>query len=666
MKGGNKFEIVWSPIIVDHFSDYFPSEWARVLSATFAEQSLVPTIASRAQATVQHAFDLATKQAQMSVESGFAPSVSYRCQLASEADADADADADAVGYRLAIEGLTRVLAMDRRNSRLRGGGPSLGDYFFTVLRGILDQNVMRGIYRDYAATAGYFGAGLFAGLVASGIRAEWLLSRYAVLERRFELTVAGLKQMAVACRSDDDAPVVLRHLYLSSTQGDRPTGINNVMFESCTIGRGALGLVSSGSFEDCEFEAGALIRCELTTFKRCSLRGAVFAEAYRCIFDQSPLIGDTRATLKGCWFQGRAFASEATCEEIDNCHFSDREVQGVEIQALSGSYANVRFEQCWIERIAQGSVLARVSGSTIGAADDVEFAGDLIDVDFIGPVEGCRFGGATPILMQDVSFGAEGKQGGEAFYRQFCDGEATRSRVLECRFAKGTQFKNLAFHCVLRDPVFECSALGITEVWVLDLTQEMRGSFHGVAFNAIQTRGRGMVSLLVGGRVEHLRGHVARVAHALIGRVEAGALIDRYEVITSPVLHQKWGLEDAELLIEVVDGVIGAVACVGRGGEVVGAIGELCGTIDLWSPCVPLRHLRAGGTVVLAQEADPGEVFAGGAIGHFDGGKVGVWAVGSDGVRYQQFFTGVEDYEKRAGIDLVGDLFDDVKRPGGG
>ena len=55
--------------------------------------------------------------------------------------------------------------------------------------------------------------------------------------------------------------------------------------------------------------------------------------------------------------------------------------------------------------------------SVIGSAIRCEFTGDLLDVDFVGPIERCSFGNPAGMSIRNVTFGAHSDYQAEGFYR---------------------------------------------------------------------------------------------------------------------------------------------------------------------------------------------------------------------------------------------------------
>ena len=631
----------WPASLVEHFSQFFADQWDQIIITTLAENRLPVAATGYIISALQTVIDNSTESARLALSSGFSPSWEYP-SLFDEPAADHYPETALQTVTDVIQG---IIQTDRRDYRGRAGQATLGDYFFASLRTAIKKGVVRNCITNHHAAARHVGETAYYAMLSSGISADTLLHSYAARQLRFPITGKVLTQVAAAF--PDNEIREFRRLSIVASDDLPAASINEVILQDCEIGEQAFGHICNGFFEDCELCASAIGHCQQSTFKNChSFDPAVPATGH-----QAPPRFDE------CLFYDAFFdGSDGACE-LRNCAFSDSDISGLRISRLSGDYADSHFHNCVINSISAHTTLGAISQTSIGNADQVNFAGTLKRVRFTGSLNHCQFGLGNATRLENVIFGDTRYSNVNDFIAHVGSNEHS-SAVSSCRFHKGVRFENVAFECLLQDPVFDCSTVGIAGIWGLRSTQTTRDSFQGIHFGVIETGPDSRIAAIIGGSIQSLRGSVRQVTHTLIRQLVATADIETYEVILDPVMRQQWKLLPSPILIGSVDGHIGKVTFMGSGSKGY-SIGKVSGQIDEFFPGLTIHQLEVAGKLVFAEQADIEEVLRRGVIGNFNGGQFGVWET-HNGQRLLSYYFTPDEYRNRGRIEQLNNIFDDL------
>lgn len=631
----------WPAILVEHFSQFFANQWDQIVSATLARNQASTAASGYIISTLQTVIDNSAESAQLALSNGFSPSWEHKA-LFDEPAAGSYPDA---ALATVIEVMEEIIHTDRRDFRVRAGQATLGDYFFASLRAAIKKDVVRNCITNHHAAARHVGETAYYAMIANGISADTLLHNYAARQLRFPITGNTLAQLAEAFPANEIQE--FRRLSIVASDDLPAASIDEVILQDCEIGEHAFERVSNGFFEDCELCASAIQQCEQSTFKNCHS------------FDPpQPAASSQRAPLfDECLFYDAFFDGSSGVYEIRNCSFSTPDASGLRISTLSGDYAETHFHNCVIDTIGTHSTLGPLTQTSIGNADQAHFGGTLNRVRFTGSLNHCQFGLGKAIRLENVIFGDTQHANVNDFIAHAGSNEYT-SAVSSCRFHKGMHFENVAFECLLQDPVFDCSTVGIGSIWGLRSTQNTKDSFQGIHFGMIETGPDARIAAIIGGSIQSLQGSVRQVTHTLIRLVAASGDISTYEVILDPGMRQQWKLLPSPILMGAVEGHIGKVSFMGSGSKGY-SIGKVSGKIDEFFPGLTIHQLETGGRLVFAEQADIEEVLRRGVIGNFKGGQFGVWET-SNGQRTLSYYFSPDEYRGRGMFDQVNDIFNDL------
>jgi len=631
----------WPAILVEHFSQFFADQWDQIISAALLENRVSAAASAYILSSLQTVVDNSTRSAEQALSNGFSPSWDYQRLF----DEPAAGSYPETALSTVIGVLEQIIHTDRRDYRGRAGHYTLGDYFFTSMRAAIKKEVVRTCLTNHHAAARHVGETAYYAMIASGISADTLLHNYAARQLRFPITGNVLSKVAEAF--PDNEIREFHHLSIVASDDQAAASIDEVILQDCEIGEHAFERISNGFFEDCELCASAIQRCEQSTFKNCHT------------FDPPIPAADPKAApvFDECLFYDAFFDGSRGAYELSNCSFSDPSASGLRITRLSGDYSDTHFHNCVIDDIGAQSLLGEITQTSIGNADQASFGAALSRVRFTGSLNHCQFGLGNAIRLENVIFGDTQHSNVNDFIAHANSNEQA-SAVSSCRFHKGMHFENVAFECLLQDPVFDCSTIGIGGIWGLRTTESTRDTFQGIHFGMIETGPATSIAAIIGGSIQSLQGSVRQVTHTLIRQISTTGSIDAYEVILDPVMRQQWKLLPSPILIGSVDGRVGKVTFMGSGSKGY-SIGRLSGQIDEFFPGLTIHQLEAGGKLIFAEQSDINEVLNRGVIGNFKGGQFGVWET-INGQRLLSYYFSPDEYRNRGVFDTLNNIFDDL------
>ena len=631
----------WPAVLVEHFSQFFADQWDQIIRAGLQKNGLSVAASGYILSALQTIVDNSTESAQQALSSGFSPSWDYQ-PLFDEPTADRFPNA---ALATVIDVLEQMVRTDRRDPRARVGQATLGDYFFASLRAAVKKDVIRTCITDHHAAARHVGETAYYAMITSGISANTLLHNYAARQLRFPITGDLLARVAAVCPDNENCE--FHHLSIIASDGQATASIDKIILQDCEIGEHAFERISNGFFEDCDLCASAIQCCEQSTFKNCHS------------FDPpTPITCDqTAPRFDECLFYDNFFDGNSGTYEINNCSFSEPTASGLRITRLSGDYSDTHFHNCVIDTIAAHTTLGAISQTSISNAEQASFGAALSRVRFTGSLNHCQFGLGNAIVLENVIFGDTRHSNVNDFIAHAGHDEHADA-VSSCRFHKGMRFKNVAFECLLQDPVFACSTVGIAGIWGLRTTQSTRDTFQGIHFGMIETGPDACIAAIIGGSIQSLQGRVRQVTHTLIRQITATGTIDTYEVILDPVMRQQWRLLPSPILIGSVDGHVGRITFMGSGSKGY-SIGRVSGQIDEFFPGLTIHQLETNGKLIFAEQADISEVLRQGVIGSFKGGQFGVWETINDARQLSYYFT-PDEYHNRNRFDSLNTIFDDL------